>query len=73
VKAGRSFMSFDVEHPSGLCRLHDTDVPEAAVALEEAFVERIHTQAGLHVKNIRRGRWWTGEAHDQDVVAATAS
>jgi SAM-dependent methyltransferase len=73
VKAGRSFMSFDVEHPSGLCRLHDTDVPEAAVALEEAFVERIHTQAGLHVKNIRRGRWWTGGAHDQDVVAVTAS
>jgi SAM-dependent methyltransferase len=72
VNEGRSFMSFSVAHPSGLCRLHDAAVPEAAVALEEAFIERIHEQAGLRVKNIRRGRWWAGAAHDQDVLAVIA-
>lgn len=71
VQAGRSFMTFGIAHPSGLCRLHDAAVPEAAVALEESFVEQIHARAGLRVRNIRRGRWWTGEAHDQDVVAVT--
>ena len=37
VEAGRSFMSFGVDHPSGVCRLHDAFVPEAAVAFEEQF------------------------------------
>jgi SAM-dependent methyltransferase len=68
VDQGHSFMSFPVPHPSGLCRLHDATVPEAAVALEETFVQRIHEQAGLHIRDIRRGRWWSGEAHDQDVL-----
>ena len=68
VETGRSFMSFHVEHPSGLCRLHDAAIPESAVALEEAFVQRIHEQAGLRVRDVRRGRWWSGEAHDQDVL-----
>jgi SAM-dependent methyltransferase len=68
VDAGRSFMSFGVEHPSGLCRLNDATMPEAAVALEEAFVRRVHEQAGLRIADVRRGRWWSGEAHDQDVL-----
>jgi SAM-dependent methyltransferase len=68
VEAGRSFMSFDVGHSSGLCRLHDAAVPEAAVALEEKFVRRVHEQAGLPIRDVRRGRWWSGEQHDQDVV-----
>jgi SAM-dependent methyltransferase len=70
VEAGRSFMSFGVGHPSGLCRLHDAAVPEAAVALEETFVRRIHDAAGLRIADVRRGRWWSGERHDQDVVTA---
>lgn len=65
-----SFMSFDVRHPSGVCRLHDATVPEAAVAFEQEFVERIHDRAGLRLASIRRGRWWDGGAHDQDVAAA---
>jgi SAM-dependent methyltransferase len=68
VDAGRSFMSFRVEHPSGLCRLHDATMPEAAVALEETFVRRIHEQAGLRIRDIRRGRWWSDQPHDQDVL-----
>jgi hypothetical protein len=59
VDAGQSFMSFRVEHPSGLCRLHDATMPEAAVALEERFVRRIHEEAGLCIRDIRRGRWWS--------------
>jgi SAM-dependent methyltransferase len=70
VAAGRSFMSFDVPHPSGVCVLHDAFVPEAAVAFEEGFVRRIHDAAGLRIEDVRRGRWWTGERHDQDVVTA---
>jgi SAM-dependent methyltransferase len=69
IDQGRSFMTFGVQHPSGLCRLHDAALPEAAVALEESFVRRIHQRAGLRVRDIRRGRWWSGEAHDQDVLA----
>jgi SAM-dependent methyltransferase len=68
VDAGLSFMSFRVEHPSGLCRLHDPTVPEAAVALEETFVRRIHEQAGLRIRDVRRGRWWSGGRHDHDVL-----
>lgn len=70
VDAGSSFMSFRVEHPSGLCRLHDPTVPEAAIALEETFVRRVHEEAGLRVADVRRGQWWNGKAHDQDVVTA---
>ena len=68
VVAGRSFMSFDVSHPSGLCRLHNAAVPEAAVALEEEFVTRIHTDVGLRIREVRRGEWWNGVPHHQDVL-----
>jgi SAM-dependent methyltransferase len=70
VERGTSFMSFDVRHASGLCRLHDAAVPEAAVALEETFVRRVHQEGGLRVRDVRRGDWSTGRAHDQDLVWA---
>jgi SAM-dependent methyltransferase len=69
VDTGHSFMTFSVQHPSGLCRLHDANIPEAAVAIEETFVQRIHDESGLRIRDIRRGRWWSGEADDQDVLA----
>jgi SAM-dependent methyltransferase len=67
---GKGFMTFAVEHPSGLCRLHDAARPEAAVALEEAFVTRAHGDAGLRITDVRRGGWWHGGRHDQDVVTS---
>jgi SAM-dependent methyltransferase len=70
VLAGRSFMSFAIDHASGLCRLHDASVPEAAVAIEEAFVARVLRENGLQVQRIRRGGWAQGVADDQDVVTA---
>ena len=70
VDRGDTFISFPVQHASGLCRLHDAVVPEAAVALEETFVRRIHQEAALRIRDVRRGQWWSGKAHDQDVVAA---
>jgi SAM-dependent methyltransferase len=73
VSEGRSFMSFGVAHPSGLCRLHDATTPEAAVALEETFVRRIHEHVGLVIRDIRRGGWWSGDRHDQDVVTAVSN
>jgi hypothetical protein len=69
VQAGRSFMSFDVQHASGLCRLHDAAVPESAVAYEETFVRGLHERVGLRIQDVRRGQWWSGLAHDQDVLA----
>jgi len=69
VDQGHSFMTFNVQHPSGLCRLHDATIPEAAVAIEETFVQRIHNEAGLRIRDLRRGRWWNGEADEQDVLA----
>jgi SAM-dependent methyltransferase len=70
VDAGRSFMSFRVKEPSGLCRLHDPTNPEAAVALDESFVRRLYDDAGLRIQDVRRGRWWSGQSDDQDVVKA---
>ncbi|MGH9408291.1 MAG: class I SAM-dependent methyltransferase [Vicinamibacterales bacterium] len=69
IDAGKSFMSFGVQHSSGLCRLHDSMKPEAAVALEETFIRQIHARNALRIRDIRRGRWWSGVSHDQDVLA----
>lgn len=66
----RSFISFPVEHPSGVCRLHSAESPEAAVAFEETFIRRVHDESGLCIRDIRRGQWWSGVPHDQDVVIA---
>ena len=68
---GRSFMTFAHEHPSGLCRIHDMAVPEAAVAINESFVQRAHEASGLDIQTIRRGHWAEGTSDDQDVVAST--
>jgi SAM-dependent methyltransferase len=73
IDTGRSFMSFDVTPSSGLCRLHDPAVPEAAVALDETFVRHVHQDAGLVLRTIRRGSWWNGNAIDHDVLAASFS
>jgi SAM-dependent methyltransferase len=71
VSAGRSFMTFGVEHGSGLCRLHRESVPEAAVAIEEDYVREVHEKAGLLIRDVRRGRWWSGESDDQDILTVT--
>ena len=70
IDAGRSFIPFPVEQPSRLYRLRDATVPEAAVALDEEFVGRIYATAGLQIRDIRRGFWWSGVADDQDVLTA---
>jgi SAM-dependent methyltransferase len=70
VEAHRSFMTFDVPHPSGLCRLHDAVVPEAAVAIDEAFVRRIHEEPGLRIHALSYGKWWNGVGIHHDVVTA---
>ena len=68
VECERSFMSFGVRDQSGRARLHDAAIPEAAVALEEAFVLECCRQSRLAVKDVRRGGWATGSTNDQDVV-----
>jgi SAM-dependent methyltransferase len=73
IGEGRSFMSFTVEHPSGVCLLHSSNSPEAAVAFDETFIRRLHDESGLRMRDVRRGRWWNGLSHDQDVVIAVRS
>jgi SAM-dependent methyltransferase len=65
-----SFMSFDHAVDGGRCLIHDPEVPEAATALDEAWVVEELADAGLRVVDIRRGGWWSGRSHDQDVVTA---
>jgi SAM-dependent methyltransferase len=71
VEAGRSFISFGVPHASGVCRLHDAARPESAVAFNEDFVRSLHDRAGLSIGDVRRGGWWNGAAHEQDVLTVT--
>ncbi len=69
IDARQSFIPFPVEH-SAVCRLHDAKLPEAAVAFDEAFIRRLHGESGLRIRDLRRGQWWRGVSHDQDVVVA---
>ena len=73
VDDGRSFMSFGVRHSSGVCRLHDAALPEAAVAFEEAFALNAIAAAGLRVRDRRRGAWANGRADDQDVLTLVSA
>lgn len=70
IDAGRSFMSLPVDPAFQPCRLHDARIPEAAVALDEEWVRKIHADAGLQIRDIRSGGWWSGAADDQDVLMA---
>ena len=70
ISAGRSFLSFTVADESRLFLLHDPAVPEAAIALDEEFIRRTHAEAELEIVDVRRGRWWSGGADDQDVITA---
>jgi SAM-dependent methyltransferase len=70
IAASRSFMPFPYEDDSRRARLHDRERPEAAVALEEAFVTAAYREAGLTIEKTRRGDWWSGRADDQDVITA---
>jgi SAM-dependent methyltransferase len=69
IDAGSSFMSFGPEDTAGF-RLHDAAVPGAAIAIDEDWVRRTHAHTGLVIRDVRRGLWWSGRAHDQDVVTA---
>ena len=70
IDARRSFIPFPVEHSSGVCRLHRASSPESAVAFEETFIRGLHDESGLRIRHLRRGQWWRGVSHDQDVVVA---
>lgn len=69
IDAGSSFMRFGAEDARGF-RLHDAAVPGAAIAIDEEWVRRVHRDAGLEIGDVRRGLWWGGRAHDQDIVTS---
>jgi hypothetical protein len=70
IAGGSSFMSFGDEDPTGRYRLHDAAVPGAAIAIDAGWVRGLYTREGLTIGDVRRGRWWDGIAHDQDIVTA---
>jgi SAM-dependent methyltransferase len=70
IAGGSSFMRFGDEDPSGRYRLHDAAVPGAAIAIDAVWVRELFAREGLTIGDVRRGRWWDGVAHDQDIVTA---
>jgi SAM-dependent methyltransferase len=70
IDAGSSFMPFGPADATGRYRLHDAAVPGAAIAIDEAWVRQACASAGLTMEDVRRGFWWNGRAHDQDIVTA---
>ncbi|MCR5878090.1 class I SAM-dependent methyltransferase [Phenylobacterium sp. J367] len=71
VEAGiaRPELPYGLPGPSG-CRISVPDVPEAAIAYEEAFLREAYPRAGLTLAEIGHGRWGRGEIvpHWQDEV-----
>ena len=70
IDAGASFMPFGADDATGRFRLHDAAVPGAAIAIDEGWVRALFAREGLVMGELRRGRWWSGVAHDQDIVTA---
>jgi SAM-dependent methyltransferase len=71
IDAGRSFLPFIHAHDDGCSRVVDPHNPAAAIAHAEDDVQKWFDHAGLQIDEpIRRGRWWDGVAHSQDVLAA---
>jgi SAM-dependent methyltransferase len=72
VETGKSPLDFS--HDFGKYRLADPDVPERAVAYEEAFVMELYEKCGLQVQEpIRYGSWCgRSQALDyQDIILAS--
>lgn len=70
VDRHESFMGFEHAADGGRSRVHNPHMPEAAVALDEAWVMGQLGEVGLRVVDVRRGRWWCGASDDQDVITA---
>lgn len=72
IEAGTSFLPFVYQAAnSNGSRVVDRDNPELAIAHPEKIVTNMYADAGLQIAEpIRRGGWWHGIAHQQDVIAA---
>jgi SAM-dependent methyltransferase len=71
IAAGTSFLPFAHPYGAGNSRVIDQHNPEAAIAHAEDEVRSWYADAGLRIEEpIRRGHWWSGVAHDQDVITA---
>lgn len=70
VEAGRTTPAFPHRWGNEGCRVELLDVPEAAIAYDEAAVRRMVTEAGLVVDAINHGEWGRGRLvpHWQDEV-----
>lgn len=72
IADGTSFLPFAHETTDGAgSRVIDPANPELAIAHPEEAVMRMYADAGLCIDEpIRRGGWWHGIEHQQDVIVA---
>jgi SAM-dependent methyltransferase len=71
IAAGTSAVPFTVPWGDGGSRVADLRNPERAVAHPADVVHSLYAASGLSVVGpVRRGGWWAGAAHRQDVVEA---
>jgi len=68
VDAGRSFLSFGAMHPSGLCRCTTRPQPKPRSLLKSHSSGGSTSGPGLHIREVRRGGWWSGTQDDQNVL-----
>ena len=66
-------LSSGAYNPRGGASAAGATSPEAAVAFDETFIRRLHDESGVRIRDVRRGGWWRGVAHDQDVVTASVA
>jgi SAM-dependent methyltransferase len=70
--AGSSALNFCFDFPG--FRSTDRDIPERAIAYEEAYVSNLYDRAGLtRLQPTHYGRWscWAQPVSDQDIIVAT--
>jgi hypothetical protein len=53
-------------HPTDFTRPSDQRPPSLSMKLHSTLARRI----GLGIRDVRRGGWWRGVSHDQDVIVA---
>ena len=72
VKNGQNGLDFN--HDRGTYRIADPDVPERAVAFDEAFVLKLYAKHGLHIQEPIRYGSWCGRSKSfdyQDIIVAS--
>ena len=73
IKEGLTSPKFTYEFQSQDCRVEVPDIPETAIAYDEAFLRALYSKHGLFLERIIHGHWGRGRLvpHWQDEVWCT--